>query len=124
MKKEIQKTLKIQLLKKIREIYLQELNHPVGSVIFHFFKQALIILIEESITLPEKKLNSQDYQQIVNQMRSVFYHVIQPQIKATIEQTTDMHVVDFLCDTTLDTGRTGMIVILELKPQKLISASH
>lgn len=124
MKKETQKTLKIQLSKTIRSIYLKELNHSVGSIFFHFFQQALIILIEESITLPEKKLNTQEYQKLVNQIRSVFYHVIQPQIKATIEQNTDMRAVDFLCDTTLDTGRTGMIVILELNPQEVISASN
>lgn len=124
MKREIQKILETQLSKKIRATYIQELNHPVSSILFHFFNQALIILIEESVTLPEKKLNTQEYQKLVNQMRSVFYHVIQPQIKATIEQTTDMYAVDFLCDTTLDTGRTGIIVILELKSQELISASH
>jgi uncharacterized protein YbcI len=124
MKKELKKKLETQLSKKIQSIYLQELNHSVGSIIFHVFNQALIILIEESVTLPEKKLNAQEYQKLVHQMRAVFYHVIQPQIKATIEQITNMYAVDFLCDTTLDTGRTGIIVILELKPQAVISASH
>jgi uncharacterized protein YbcI len=124
MKKEIQKTLEIQLSKTIRSIYLQELNHPVGSILFHFFQQALIIIIEDSVTLPEKKLKTQEYQKLVNQVRSVFYHVIKPQIKATIEKTTNMHAVDFLCDTTLDTGRTGIIVILELNPQEVIPASN
>ncbi|MGB3402247.1 MAG: DUF2294 domain-containing protein [Microcoleaceae cyanobacterium] len=113
------KALDKQLSDKIKEIYLQELNHQVGSILCRLFKQALIILIEESVTLPERKLNNQEYQQLAHQMRTVFDQIVQPQIKTIIEQTTDMQAIDFLCDTTLDTGRTGIIVILELKPKTL-----
>jgi uncharacterized protein YbcI len=111
------KALDQQLSDKIQEIYLQELNHQVGSIFCRLFKQALIILIEESVTLPERKLNNQEYHQLAYQIRTVFDQVIQPQIKLIIEKMTDMQAVDFLCDTTLDTGRTGIIVILELKPK-------
>lgn len=116
------KALEKQLSETIQEIYLQELNHQVGSILCRFFKQALIILIEESVTLPERKLNNKEYQQLAHQMRMIFDQLLQPQIKLIIEKTTNMQAIDFLCDTTLDTGRTGIIVILELKSQALISA--
>ena len=114
--------LEKQLSETIQAIYLQELNHQVGSIFCRLFKQALIILIEESVTLPEKKLSAHEYQKLADQMRTVFNQKVQPEIKAIIEQTTNMEAIDFLCDTTLDSGRTGMIIILELKSQALISA--
>ncbi len=123
MKKIPKKVLEMQISKKIQELYLRELHHQVGSIVLHFFNQALIILIEESITLPEKKLNTQEHQKLANHIRSVFDRVIQPQIQAIVETTTDMDAIDVLCDTTLDTGRTGIIIILELKSKELISVS-
>ncbi|MGB3532869.1 MAG: DUF2294 domain-containing protein [Microcoleaceae cyanobacterium] len=124
MNKRSLKALENKLSDKIQEIYLQQLNHQVGSILCRLFNQTLIVLIEESITLPEQKLNTQESENLAEQMRAEFYRIIQPQIALIIEQTTNMYAIDFLCDTTLETGRTGIIIILELKPQALISASY
>ena len=47
---------------------------------------------------------------------------VQPQIKTSIEEVMDVKIVDFLCDTTVETSRTGAIAVLGLKSKNSLSA--
>jgi uncharacterized protein YbcI len=38
-----------------------------------------------------------------------------PKIKQEIEKIAEVNITDFLCDTKIETGRTGVIIIFQLK---------
>jgi uncharacterized protein YbcI len=56
-------------------------------------------------------------------VRSDLDNAIRPHLKALIEEILAVEVLDLLSDATLQTGRTGMIVVLENPPQMRASAS-
>jgi uncharacterized protein YbcI len=54
---------------------------------------------------------------LAEQVRSELDDAIQPQLKALIEEVLGVSVVDLLTDATIETGRTGIIAVLEDTPE-------
>ena len=111
------KKLESILSERIQNLYQKQLQHEIKDITYHFFENTLIIMMEGTLTPPEQLLNENQHQQLAKQVREVIDRLIQPQIRISIEQVMDVKVVDFLCDTTIDTSRTGAIAILGFKPQ-------
>ncbi len=100
---------------QIKKIYAQELEQELSQVSCHFDDRVLVITLEGVITPPEQLLNRNNYVQLVHRVRGELDRIIQSKIKALIEQTINVKITDFLCDTAIETGRTGVIVIFEFK---------
>jgi uncharacterized protein YbcI len=81
------------------------------------FDEKLAIIVEDSITPPEQLLANSGQAELAQQVRSDLDKAIQPQIKALIEDVLGVAVVDILSDATLETGRTGIIVVLDITPE-------
>lgn len=103
------------LSQKIRDLYQSQLNHPIKAINYHVFEKSLIIILEGTVTPAEQLLQRHNQKQLAYQMRSVLDNIIQPQLKKIIENSIEVKVVDFLCDTAIETGQTGAIVVFELK---------
>lgn len=106
---QIERTLSQQLQK----LYREHLGHSTGKVTCQLVKDKLTIVIEDALTQPEQLLlQKKDDIDLVKQVRSDLDEVLRPQLISLIEANLDRKVLDLISNTTLETGRTGLIVIL------------
>jgi uncharacterized protein YbcI len=101
----------------LQALYRCQLGHQPGKVTCQLFDEKLAIIVEDSITPPEQLLANSGQAELAQQVRSDLDKAIQPQIKALIEDVLGVAVVDILSDATLETGRTGIIVVLDITPE-------
>jgi uncharacterized protein YbcI len=109
--------LERSLCQKIQALYREQLGHLPGKVTCQIFGEKLAVVIEDSLTQPEKLLVEEGQEELVTQVRSDLDEAIQPQLKAVIEAVLEVNVLDLLSDATLSTGRTGLIVVLDKTPE-------
>ncbi len=107
------------LSQKIKDVYQYQLEHQLDNIHYKIFDSTLIIMLEGTITSPEKLLKNNDRPYLAKQVREAIDQVIQPQIKEIIEDVLNVKVIDFLSDTTIDNNLTGAIAIFELKPKDI-----
>ncbi len=100
----------------IQALYRESLGHQPNKVTCLLSEQNLVILLEDSITQPEQLLAQTGRQDLAEQVHSDLDIAIQPKIKALIEEILQVTVVDLLSDATLETGRTGIIALLNEPP--------
>ena len=105
------------LSQRIQALYRTQLGHQPSKVTCQIFDEKIAILLEDSVTKPEQLLAQSGKEELAEQVRSDIDEVIQPQLKALIEEVMGIAVIDLLSDAKLDTGRTGSIAILADKPQ-------
>ncbi|MEN9520881.1 MAG: hypothetical protein RLZZ381_3469 [Cyanobacteriota bacterium] len=108
--------LERKLSQGIQAFYRQHLGHQPSKVTCQLFGAKLAVIIENSITSAEKILIDEGKSDLARKVRSNLDEAIQPELKQLIETITEVEVVDILSDATLDTGRTGIIVILSQTP--------
>ena len=77
----------------------------------------MAIIIEDSITSAEQILVEEGKNELAEKVRSNLDEAIQPELKQLIESIIEVEVLDILSDATLDTKRTGIIVVLSQTPQ-------
>ncbi|WP_413164491.1 DUF2294 domain-containing protein [Capilliphycus salinus ALCB114379] len=106
------------ICERIRKIYVQQLDHQLSRISCRIFDQVLVLILEGVITPPEQLLNQNNHLQLVSQVRAALDGIIQPKIQNLIEQTLNVTVTDFLCDTAIETSRTGAIVIFEIHSRR------
>lgn len=104
------------LSQRIQTLYKNQLGHRPGQVTCRLLSEKLIILIEDSITQPELILAQEGQMHLAQEVRSELDDAIKPQLRALIEEVLKVDVVDLLSDATLETGRTGAIVVLAESP--------
>lgn len=101
---------------RIQALYRDRLGHQPSKVTCELFEDKLTIVLENSITPAEQLLLQEGKEESVEQLRSDLDEVIRPQLKAEIEEILGMSVLDLLSDSTLETGRMGLIAVLESVP--------
>lgn len=102
---------------RIHALYRDTLGHKPSKVTCQLFDDKLTIIIEDSITTAEQVLIKEGQEELAQQVRLGLDDATKPQLKAVIEEVLDVSVADLLSDATLDTGRTGIIAILEQPPE-------
>lgn len=104
------------LSQRIQAFYRTQLGHQPSKVTCQLFDDKLAAIVDDSITTAEQLLLQEGQQDLAEQVRSGLDDVTKPQLKALIEEILRVRVIDFLTDSTLETGRTGMIAILASSP--------
>jgi uncharacterized protein YbcI len=104
------------LAQRIQALYRDQLGHQPTKVICQLSDQNVVIVMEGSITAPELLLAHTGHLKLAEQVRSDLDDAIQPQLKALIEETLNVTVIEVLSDATLETGRTGIIAVLSDTP--------
>lgn len=109
--------LESRLSPRIQELYESKLNLRPSKISYQRFEDKLVIVMENTVTRSEQMLNEANQQELAQQVRNVLNQILLPQVKALVEEIVQVQVVDFLTDTSLDTGRTGAIAIWETPPE-------
>lgn len=105
------------LSQRIQALYRTQLEHQPSRVTCQIFEEKIAIILEDSITKPEKILVNSGEQELAEQVRSELDSAIRPQLKALIEEVVGVAVIDLLSNAKLETGRTATVVILAEMPQ-------
>jgi uncharacterized protein YbcI len=105
------------LSQRLQALYREQLGHQPGKVTCQIFDEKVAIIMENSITPPEQLLADRGQSDLAEQVRSELDEAIKPQLKTLIEEVLGAAVLDLLSDATLETGRTGIIVVLEVTPE-------
>jgi len=109
--------LERKLSQKIQAFYRQHLGHQPSKVTCQLFDTKLAIIMENSITNAEQILVEEGKSELAEKVRTNLDNAIQPELKELIEKIAEVEIVDIMSDATLDTGRTGIIVILSETPK-------
>lgn len=109
---------------QIQAVYRNQLGHQPGKVTCQIFDAKLAIVIEDAVTSPEQLLAEEGRTDLVAQVRTDLDRAIRPYLKSVIEKTLNVGVLDLMSDSTLETGRTGIIAVLETQPQLRTVAPH
>jgi uncharacterized protein YbcI len=111
------------LAQRIQAFYRELLGHQPSKVTCQLNDRNLLVVLEDSITQAELLLAQTGREELAEQVHSDLDDAMKPQFKELIEETLSVNVVDLLSDATLETGRTGIIVILSEAPDVRIPAS-
>lgn len=117
----VTKQIEPLLSQKIHNLYLERLKHELCEINFYWFENKLILVLEGTVTKPEKLLYQNQRRELADRARNTIDEIILPGIKDAIEQTMNVSVVDFLSDTTIDTSRTGVIAIFALESKTVLA---
>jgi len=109
--------LERELSQKIQAFYRSQLGHQPSKVTCQIFDTKLAVIIEDSITSAEQVLVDEGKSDLAKKVRSNLGDAIKPDLTKLIEEITKVEVVDMLTDATLETGRTGLIIILNQTPK-------
>jgi uncharacterized protein YbcI len=109
--------LEREISQRIQALYKKRLGHQPGKVTCQLFDAKLAIILEDSITQPEQILADGGKVELAAQVHSDLTQAIQPGIKALVEEVLQVDVLDVLSDATLETGRTGMIIVMSDTPE-------
>jgi len=105
------------LSQRLQALYREQLGHQPSKVTCQLFDEKVAIIVENSITPPEQLLANTGQIELAQQVRADLDKAIQPQLKELIEEVLNVSVLDLLSDATLETGRTGIIAVLEVTPE-------
>jgi uncharacterized protein YbcI len=103
------------LSQRIQTLYRNQLGHQPSKVSCQLLDEKVAIVLENSVTRPEQILSESD-QSLAEQVRHDLDNAIHPQLIDLIQEILNVKVLDLLSDTTLSTGRSGMIGILDGNP--------
>jgi uncharacterized protein YbcI len=104
------------LSQQFQRLYREQLGHLTGKVSCRLFDNKLIIVVENSLTQPEQLLLKGGSSQQVEKLHMDLAKIVRPLVVELIEDVLNLEVVDLLSDTTLETGRTGLVIILSGHP--------
>lgn len=102
---------------RIQDLYQTQVGHQPAKVTCELFDNKLAIILENAISRPVQLLAKSDRGNLAQQVRSNVDAAIKPQLLQVIEEVIGVSVVDLLIDTTIETGRTGIIAVLAVAPR-------
>jgi uncharacterized protein YbcI len=103
------------LSQRIQTLYRTHLGLQPSKVTCQLMDEKIAIVLENSVTRPEQILVEAD-EPLAQQVRKDLDATIRPKLQELIQEVLNVDVLDILSDTTLETERMGIIVILAKKP--------
>lgn len=103
------------LSQRIQTLYRTHLGLQPSKVTCQLMDEKVAIVLENSVTRPEQILAEAD-EPLAQQVRKDLDAAIRPQLQELIQEILNVDVLDILSDTTLETGRMGIIIILAKNP--------
>lgn len=108
--------LEREISQRLQAFYREQLGQQPSRVTCQLFNSTLAIVLEGAVTSPEQLLERHGQQELAETVNSAISDVIQPQLIQLLESILGVNVVDLLSDTTLETGRRGILAILSETP--------
>lgn len=103
------------LSQRIQTLYRTHLGVQPSKVTCQLLDEKIAIVLENSVTRPEQILAEAD-EPLAQQVRKDLDAAIRPQLQELIQEVLNVDILDIMSDTTLETGRMGIIVILAKNP--------
>ena len=119
MSKDVNKTagqIEREISQALNGLYRQELGHQPGKITCQLFEKKVVLVIEDSLSRPEKLLLTQGNSEIALQAHEELLDALKEKAKRCIADVTGMSVLDILVDSNVETSRMGLIVMLEQAP--------
>ncbi|MGF1491237.1 MAG: DUF2294 domain-containing protein [Microcoleaceae cyanobacterium] len=110
--------LQCLLVSQIQELYERQLGHQLSEITCNVFDNTLVIVMEGIVTRSEQLLAESNRQELAKKVRAILDQITRPQIKQLIEEIMSVTVVDFLCDTRVETDRAGAMAVFEFQPKE------
>lgn len=108
--------LQQELVRQVTELYWTHLGHELQQVSCHIVDKTVTILAKDSITRLEKFLEQNQNVNLALQVRSNLLKSLEPHLHSLIEKAIGVPVVDVICNTTFETGRTSIVALLASVP--------
>ena len=108
--------LEREISQKMQSLYKLHLGHQPSRVTCQLFGAKLAIVLENSVTQPEQLLAEEGQLELAKKVRVDLNAAMQPQIKDLVSSILNVDVLDSLSDATLETERTGIIIVLSKTP--------
>ncbi len=108
--------LEQNISQRVIVLYQTLLGHQLNQVSSKLVDQTLTIIAEDSITRVEQFLAHNDQNELASQVRLSLYKALEPHLKFLIEEVVAVPVLDVLCNSAFDTGRTSIVAILAAAP--------
>ncbi|MEM8505598.1 MAG: DUF2294 domain-containing protein [Cyanobacteria bacterium P01_D01_bin.1] len=105
-----------ELSQKIQALYKKHLGHQPSKVSCQLFDSKLVVVLEDSVTQPEKLLVEGGQTDLAEKVRDDLNVAMQPQLKTLIESILGVTILDLLSDAAIETGRIGIIAVLSNAP--------
>jgi uncharacterized protein YbcI len=109
--------LERKISQRVSSLYKEKLGKRPSQIICHFFDSELVISLENSVTQIEKTLLEAGNENLAEQIRTLLDKIIKLQLKIIIEEVIGKPITDLMSNTSLVTGRTGIVVILDQLPE-------
>jgi uncharacterized protein YbcI len=109
--------LERKLSQEIQSLYRRHLGHQPSKVTCQIFDAKLAVIIEGSITNAEQILIEEGKKELAEEVHSNLDNSIELKLRELIENVAEVEIIDLLSDATLDTGRTGIIAVLNNTPK-------
>lgn len=106
-----------ELSQSIQRLYKDCLGHTSGKISCQLFDEKLTIVIENSITQPERLIVEEGDAELAEKVRSDLNSAFCPRLSEEVSSVLGVDVSDVLSDATLETGRMAIVVVLERSPQ-------
>jgi uncharacterized protein YbcI len=104
------------LTQRIQTLYQDRLGKRLGKVTCRLFDEKIAIVLEESITQPERLLLKTEDRKFVESLRCELDSLMTAQLKAVIEEVVGTPVIALLNNSDLEADLSGIIVLLATKP--------
>lgn len=108
--------LQRQLGQQFQRLYREQLGHASGKITCQILEEKLLLIVEKSVTKPEQLLIEEGQSELAEQVREDLADALRPQVVDLVESTLNRKVEDILTDSTLETGRTSIVIILSAPP--------
>jgi uncharacterized protein YbcI len=102
---------------QFQKLYRNQLGHATGKVSCRLFDNKLTIIVEDALTQPEQLLLQNGSSQQVEELHSDLAKLVRPRLVDLVETILGLEVIDLMGDTTLETGRTGLVIVLSDRPE-------
>ena len=97
-----QEQLEQKLFECIQEVYLKTLGHQPQQISCKLVDKNLKVIIEDSVTQPEKLLAESGKQELAQQVRTNIHLAFEPYLKSTIEEVISIPVTDLISKSSLE----------------------
>jgi uncharacterized protein YbcI len=104
------------LAQRLQGMYREKVGKPPKKIMCQFFDKRLAIVLEEVATPSEQFLIENDQDDVAKAFRSNLDEALRPQLIALIEEVVATHVEALMFDTDLETGFSGVTVVLSDYP--------
>lgn len=108
--------LEQNISQRVLVLYQTLLGQQLNQVSSKLVDRTVTVIVEDSITHVEQFLAQNNQHELATQVRLSLYKVLEPRLKFLIEEVVSVPVVDLLCNSSFDTGRTSIVAVLAATP--------